>query len=318
MSIHLFRLAIPLILLSASFQSALAFPGASVPWVTYQGKDMATTGTKLGPGYAPFTVEAESSERQCVKLSATGQYVEFKARESANSLVVRYSIPDSSDGVGIDSTLSLYKNGVFVQKLAVTSKYSWLYGAYPFSNDPSQGFPRNFYNELRLLGITIEPNDTIRIEKNADDTAAYYIINLVDLEKVAPARTMPTKGTWLSVKNPPYNAAGDGITDDTTAILNCIKDAITQHKSVWVPSGTYLVTSDITSTIPGDQGLHDVTIQGAGMWYTTFVGDPTLYTNQNRRVRFLGGGNNVNLSDFAIIGKLNYRNDLLLRRFCIE
>jgi hypothetical protein len=149
----------------------------------------------------------------------------LKARESANSLVVRYSIPDSSDGVGIDSTLSLYKNGVFVQKLAVTSKYSWLYGAYPFSNDPSQGFPRNFYNELRLLGITIEPNDTIRIEKDADDTAAYYIINLVDLEKVAPAGTMPTKdkeegidrgekGSWLSVKNPPYNAAGDGITDD--------------------------------------------------------------------------------------------------------
>jgi hypothetical protein len=309
MSIHPFRFAIPLILLGASFHSALAFPGASVPWVTYQGKNMATTGTKLGPGYAPFTVEAESSERQCVKLSATGQYVQFKARESANSLVVRYSIPDSSDGVGIDSTLSLYKNGVFVQKLAVTSKYSWLYGAYPFSNDPSQGFSRNFYNELRLPGITIEPNDTIRIEKDADDTAAYYIVNLVDLEKVAPAGTTPTKGSWLSVKNPPYNAAGDGIVDDTTAILNCIKDAITQHKSVWVPSGTYLVTGDITSTIPGDQGLHDVTIQGAGMWYTTFVGDPTLYTNQNRRVRFLGGGNNVNLSDFAIIGKLNYRND---------
>ena len=113
---------------------------------------------------------------------------------------MRYSVPDSSDGVGTDSTLSLYKNGVFVQKLAVTSKYSWLYGAYPFSNDPSQGFPRNFYNELRLLGITIDAGDTIRIEKDADDTAAYYIINLVDLEKVAPAGTMPTTGSWLSVK----------------------------------------------------------------------------------------------------------------------
>jgi hypothetical protein len=72
------------------------------------------------------------------------------------------------------------------------------------------------------------------------------------------------------------------------------------------------VTSDITSIIPGDQGLHDVTIQGAGMWYTTFVGDPTLYTNQHQRVRFLGGGNNVNLSDFAVIGKLNYRNDAVI------
>jgi Pectate lyase superfamily protein len=131
----------------------------------------------------------------------------------------------------------------------------------------------------------------------------------IEPTKVGDPEHFGEEGSWLSVKNPPYNAAGDGITDDTTAILNCIKDAITQHKSVWVPSGTYLVTSDITSTIPGDQGLHDVTIQGAGMWYTTFVGDPTLYTNQHRRVRFLGGGNNVNLSDFAIIGKLNYRND---------
>src|SRR5260370_10912604 len=120
---------------------------------------------------------------------------------------------------------------------------------------------------------------------------------------------MPAKGDWLSVKNAPYNAAGDGVTDDSAAIDNCIKDAITQHKKVWIPAGNYLVTPDITSTIPGDLGLHDVTIQGAGMWYTNLVGDPNLYTDQSRRVRVIGGRRNVHLAEFAIQGKLNYRSD---------
>src|SRR5258706_7067342 len=79
------------------------------------------------------TVEAESSGRQCVKLSATGKYVEFTAQAAANTLVVRYSVPDTADGTGADYTLSLYLNGAFVRKIPMTSKYSWLYGGfYPF------------------------------------------------------------------------------------------------------------------------------------------------------------------------------------------
>jgi hypothetical protein len=303
------RFAIPLILLTASFQSGLASPGARVPWITYYSREMGTNGTRMGPGYQPFTVEAESAERRCIKLSATGQYVEFTAREWANGLVVRYSIPDTPTGGGFDSTISVYKNGEFVQKLAVTSKYSWLYGFYSWTNNPSDGHTRNFYDEVRLQGLNVAPNDRIRLQKDASDTSPYYIVTLVDLEKVPPPGTMPATGDWLSVKNAPYNAAGDGVTDDSTAIDNCIKDAITQFKKVWLPAGNYLVTQDITSTIPGDLGLHDVTIRGAGMWYTNLVGDPNQYTDQFHRVRVIGGGSNVHLADFAIQGKLNYRND---------
>ena len=128
MLINRLKILIPLILLSAPFQSGLASPGAAVPWITYYSGKMSTNGTRMGPGYQPFTVEAESAERTCIKLSETGQYVELTAREWANALVVRYSIPDTAAGGGFDSTISVYKNGVFVQKLAVTSKYSWLYG----------------------------------------------------------------------------------------------------------------------------------------------------------------------------------------------
>jgi hypothetical protein len=303
------RFAIPLILLAASFQSALAFSGASVPWITYYSTEMSTNGTRMGPGYQPFTVEAESAQRSCIKLSETGQYVEFTACQWANALVVRYSIPDTATGGGFDSTISLYKNGVFVQKLTVTSKYSWLYGFYSWTNNPADGHPRNFYDEVRLPDFNVAPNDKITLQKDASDTSPYYIVTLVDLESVPPPGTMPTTGGWLSVKNPPYNATGNGVTDDSAAIVNCIKDAITQHKKVWIPVGNYLVTHDITSIIPGDLGLHDVTIQGAGMWYTNLVGDPNLYTDQTRRVRVIGGGSNVHLADFAIQGKLNYRSD---------
>ena len=306
---HSLRLAIPLILLSAPLQSGLASPGATVPWITYYSAEMSTNGARMGPGYQPFTVEAESAERSCIKLSETGQYVELTAQEWANGLVVRYSIPDTATGGGFDSTISVYKNGVFVQKLAVTSKYSWLYGFYSWTNNPSDGHPRNFYNEARLLGLNVAPNDKIRLQKDASDASPYYIVTLVDLERVPPPGTMPATGGWLSVKNPPYNAAGNGVTDDSAAIDNCIKHAITQHKKVWIPAGNYLVTQDITSTIPGDLGLHDVTIRGAGMWYTNLVGDPNLYTDQYRRVRVIGGGSNVHLADFAIEGKLNYRSD---------
>src|ERR1700684_963574 len=101
MSLLSSRYAIPLILLTASFQSGLASPGAAVPWITYYSREMSTNKTRMGPGYQPFTVEAESAERTCIKLSETGQYVELKAREWANSLVVRYSRPAPETGGGV-------------------------------------------------------------------------------------------------------------------------------------------------------------------------------------------------------------------------
>ena len=89
-----------------------------------------------------------------MKLAATGEYVEFTAQSPANAMVVRYSLPDSEDGGGINSTISLYENGKLVEKLPVTSHYSWLYGKYPFTKDPA-GKPRNFYNEVRLKDLAV-------------------------------------------------------------------------------------------------------------------------------------------------------------------
>jgi hypothetical protein len=280
--------------------SASAFSGASVPWITYEAENMTISGGMIsGPQYGANVVASESSGRRCVQLTATGQYVQFTALSAANSIVMRYSVPDTANGLGANYTLSLYTNGVFAEKLALTSLYSWLYGNYPFTNSPAAGSPRNFYDEVRTNGLTINAGDTVRLQKDSTDTATNYTIDLVDLENVPAALTAPANS--LSIMN--YGAAGDGSSDDTSPLNSCITDAINKGKSVWLPPGLYKITSSIN--LPSN-----LTIQGAGMWYATLVGDPVLYTNSSaRRVTLNGNGSNIHLSDFAIVGKLNYRND---------
>lgn len=273
--------------------------GASVPWSTYEAEDMHLSGgTILGPDYGVNTVASESSGRECVQLAATGQYVEFVAQAQANAIVVRYSVPDTASGTGTNYTLSLYTNGVLAAELPVTSMYSWLYGSYPFSNNPGDGTPRNFYDEVRYLGLNINPGDVVRLEKGAADTASFYDLDLVDLENVAAPLAQPANS--LSIVS--YGADPTGSKDSTLALETCISAAQSQSKSVWVPTGTYQITNLID--LPSNAN-----IQGAGMWYSTFVGNAALYTDSARRVTFNGDGNNIQLSDFAILGKLNYRND---------
>jgi hypothetical protein len=130
-----------IICLYASLCSAQSFRGADIPWTTYEAEAMTNTGTTLGPKYDPYLVETESSGQKCVKLAATGQFVEFIAQSPANAIVVRYSLPDAPGGGGLNATISLYQNGKLVQKLPATSRYSWLYGKYPFTNNPKAGRP---------------------------------------------------------------------------------------------------------------------------------------------------------------------------------
>ncbi|MGA9778381.1 MAG: glycosyl hydrolase family 28-related protein [Verrucomicrobiia bacterium] len=242
----------------------------------------------------------EASGGQAVELTGTGQYAELTAQAPANSIVVRYCVPDTATGGGTNYTISLYINTNFVQKLPVTSQYTWLYGSYPFVNTPGSGSPRNFFDEVRLNGLTINAGDTVSIQEDADDTAAFYVIDLVDLENVAAPLTAPANS--LDVTGAPYNADTNGIIDSTTALQNCINAASGAGETVWMPPGNYLITGSIN--LPSNTA-----IQGAGMWYTTLVGSPSLYTSASRRVELNGNGNNIQLSDFAITGFLNYRND---------
>lgn len=64
---------------------------------------------------------------------------------------------------------------------------------------------------------------------------------------------------WINVKAPPYNAAGDGISDDTSAINNALIAAGTGG-TVFLPAGTYKISSAITFP----QASTNLTLRGNG------------------------------------------------------
>jgi hypothetical protein len=275
--------------------------GARTPWTTYEAEQMKTTGAIMGPAYDPYRVETESSGLRCVKLGRRGQYVKFTSRGKDNSMVIRYSLPDSKAGDGTHATLDIYVNGRLIRRCEISSRYAWLYGKYPFTNDPADGSPRHFYDELRVKGLRIEKGDVVRIVRGdqKEDDAEYCIVDLVDLENVAPPLTRPVNS--LSVADTTFKRSNTG-DDFTEAFRKCIAMAVQTGKTVWLPAGTFKITGDII--LPAN-----LTVHGAGMWYTQLVGDEALYSNADKRVRLKGNGGNIHLSDFAIVGKLTYRSD---------
>jgi hypothetical protein len=264
--------------------------GASVPWIEYEAEKGQTNAEILAPDRTFGTIASESSGRSAVQLNKTGDYVQFQALQAANSLVVRFVIPDSEDGAGLDATLSLYVNNAFRQKINLTSKYAWSYGGEQFTlNAPAAGGAHHFYDEARALVDDIPAGAIVKLQKDAGDSAAYYVVDLVDLEQVAPPKTMPAG--YLSITD--FGATPNDGSDDGAAIQAAINQARLQKTGVWIPVGTFE-----SSSRPFE--VADVTIQGAGMWYSNIHG---LYA------RFNCIGNNCRYFDFAILGETTTRDD---------
>lgn len=263
-----------------------AYRGATLPYISYEAEDAVTNGTLVTPSRKYLNLASEASGRQAVILKDTGDYVEFKLARPANSIVLRYSVPDSADGAGAENTLSLYVNGEH-QELNLTSKYAWEYGSYPWSNDPRQGSGHRFYDEIHALIGDAPAGAVIRLEKGADDTADSYVIDLADMEQVAPALAQPEG--FLSVTD--FGAIAGDAGDDTAAFKAALAAAKDRHAGVWFPEGSFNVGSGLLD-------LDDAEIRGAGMWYTTLNG-----------AKFYGHGGKIGVYDLLIEGGINVRDD---------
>jgi hypothetical protein len=302
-----------------SFSQAIVVGrGAAVPYTEYEAEAASYQGTLLTAdplrtfGHTNFATE--SSGRQSVRLTGTGQFVEFTSANQANSIVVRNSIPDAPSGGGIDATISLYINGTFAQKLSLSSQHSWLYGTSDgpesLTNTP-QGDARRLFDESHALLSTSYPVGTkFRLQRDSSDTAAFYIIDLIDLEQVAPAGSQPAGCT--SITN--YGAVPNDGLDDTAAIQRAVTDDQNGVIScVWIPEGQWRQEQKILTDDPLNRGqynqvgISNVTIRGAGMWRSQLY---TLTEPQNAHgINHPHEGNfgfdidkNVQISDIAIFG----------------
>ncbi|GFZ32247.1 hypothetical protein CSC2_27730 [Clostridium zeae] len=272
--------------------------GAQIPWIEYEAENGVTNGTVVGPNRNVGDLAGEASGRKAVKLVGQGKYVEWTTTKQANSIVVRNCIPDSTTGGGTNATISLYVNGSFRQKINLTSKNSWLYGdeGQP-NNNPSSGTPRRIYDEAQALTGDIPQGAKVRLQVDSGDTAAYYGIDFIDLEQVAP-KTKPAG--YLSIAD--YGAVAGSTQDCSNAIVQCM-NAVAQGKGtgVWIPEGTFYQTNKIIAQ-------SNITIQGAGMWYSKLYCPSTEQTDWGNLGFNLNGANNFKVYDLALFGEGTIRD----------
>jgi hypothetical protein len=325
----------PVVTRAALDPSLVAGRGAAVAFSEQEAETAATNGTIIGPSRSAYTLPAEASGRSAVTLTA-GQYVEFTLPKTANAITVRYSIPDSAGGGGITAPLTVTVNGGARKTMTLTSQYSWLYNQYPFSNDPNAGLlhpnwwitecgcvpagattpptittpfrPNHFYDEQRLLlGKTYQAGDTVRLAVPTKDGAT-TTIDLLDSELVGAPHVVKKAANVLE-----FGADPSGKRDSANAFDKAIAYAKKKHITVYVPQGTFKVNRHII--------VDNVTIEGAGNWYTIITGqevalstpapDGSVHTGVGfyGKDASLGGSTNVHLSGFAIEGDVRDRVD---------
>jgi hypothetical protein len=326
----------PAVTRAALDPALVAGAGATVGFAEQEAEKAATDGTVIGPSTAAYTLPAEASGRSAVSLKP-GQYVEFTLPAAANAINVRYSIPDAPNGGGITAPLDVTVNGKGRTTMTLTSQYAWLYNQYPFSNDPNAGLlhpdwwitecscvpdqttptpvvstpfrPNHFYDEQRLLlGRTYHAGDRIRLAVPAGSDASSTVIDLLDSQLVAPPKVDLVAADVLA-----FGADPTGRRDSADAIDRAIAFAQRTHLKVYLPPGTYQVNRHII--------VDNVTIEGAGNWYTVIKGhqvtlstpapDGSLHTGVGfyGKDASVGGSTNVHLSGFAIEGDVRERID---------
>ena len=103
----------------------------------------------------------------------------------------------------------------------MTSKTSWTYGAYPYTNNPGDGSPHHFFDEAHALIGNWPAGTVLKLQKDSSSSAAYYNINLIDTEQVDAAFTMPAGYLTVTSTDASGNDGGTafggpGITTDTS------------------------------------------------------------------------------------------------------
>ncbi|MBS1705984.1 MAG: right-handed parallel beta-helix repeat-containing protein [Armatimonadetes bacterium] len=261
------------------------------PWTTYQAEDAKTTGTVVPRSLEYWSAGREASGQSYVVLKE-GQSIALQSKSSANAIVIRYSLPASEDG-------SLYTGFLAVEvgkkrlTLNVSNKFMHQFGAYPFTKRKADGNHRNYWDEVRTIIPNIGLNETLTIYNTSKSQEC--LIDLVDMEFVKGPLSQPAQ----SVSITDFGAVPNDSIDDTEGITAALAEARTTKRPLWIPRGSFVLKGTVL--------LDNITILGAGMWYSTLQG-VEQYTPENR-VNLYGNGSNIHLKDFAINGNLTYRND---------
>jgi hypothetical protein len=278
-------------------QSLFVGRGANVPWEHIEAEDAVAAGgaVKIGPNRTIGDLAGEASGRRAVTLNSTGASVEFTTSGPTNTLVTRFSIPDSAGGGGISSTLNVYVNGTFHKAIDLNSRHIWLYGneANP-GNSPGAGGPRHIYDEANvMLNGTFPAGTKIKLQKDSANTTT-YAVDFVNFEN-AVAAPNPDPARYIT-------PSGFGHQDVQSALDRFRMDTSGNLLGVYLPAGTYTTAQKFQ--VYGKP----VRVIGAGPWFTKFV-VPATQENTDAGFRAEQSVNGSTFSGFAFFGNYVSRID---------
>ncbi|MFG1818647.1 discoidin domain-containing protein [Kribbella sp. NPDC049174] len=268
--------------------------GANMPYDHMEAEDASIGGgaVVVGPNRTIGDLAGEASGRRAVTLNSNGSFVEFTTRARTNTLVTRFSIPDSAGGGGINSTVNVYVNGSFHKALPLTSRYAWLYGAEASpNNSPGSGPARHIYDEANImLDSTFPAGTKIKLQKDPANSTT-YAIDFVDTEEVAP------------IANP-----GTGFVTPSGFTHQDVQNALDQVRQNSALQGVYLPAGDYETSSKFQVYGKAVRVVGAGPWYTRFRA-PATQDNTDVGFRTEASSNGSSFTGFAYFGNYTSRID---------
>ena len=273
--------------------------GATLPWTRYDESNVISVtapGEIIRQNYDPTwdrsSPAVESQGGACILLNGFGTAATWTARDAANALTLRYSVPD-----GIVGTITLTVDPAdgspdWTSSIPLDSSQAWVYfdaGTEYDTSAPGRVPAKRFAEARVLLPNAIKSGDTLRLSRETGDELVW--IDLFETEWTEPV-TPGVESDYYNVRNAPWSAIADGTSDDTDAIKDCILAALNDGKKVYVPAGRYNLHEEII--LPDG-----ITLEGAGLWHTElFFSQAGSQSDGGLR----GDGSNITLKNFYITG----------------
>jgi hypothetical protein len=212
------------------------------PYIRYEAEQGSLNkGLVTLRSFSQADLQSEASGQVCVDLSEKNASVEWKLKEAADGLVLRYSIPDSTSG-----ELDVYANGKKVGTLTLTSHYSWEYlwsNGNPNNSGVVNTNPKMRFDEVRMkLPAKIATGGKLKLVNKTGNIH----VDFVELEAV-PEPVKPQSSDLVYT--------GDG--SDLQSFID-----ENGGRSIYLPEGKYAVNRELYF------GVDNTTLKGAGMWYT--------------------------------------------------
>ena len=258
-------------------------------WTRHEAEAAETNGTIHGPSRQFPSIASEASGRSYTELKSPDDWIEFTVSDDANGIVLRYSIPDGPTGGGMEAELNWSINGMPQRPLPLTSKFAWVYGEYPWSNEPRTGKARRFFDESSFKIPSVSAGDLLRFAISPRQPVDQLALDFIELENIAPPLMQAANS--LSISH--YGAVpNDGI-NDRAALLACIRAAEESGTTIWIPEGAFELEGPRIE-------IGGVSVLGAGMWHSRLTGSAA---------KFEGTGDTVHFADLSIFGDITYRDN---------